>query len=355
MRISERVQTEGSREKITLVPETLDDLWHLSYILEPGDHVAGHTSRRIQRDDDTLRDTGGQREHMYLTLEVEDVEFHKFANRLRIGGKIIDCAREDQLGYHHTLNVEVHDEVSLEKVFKPDQLERLDEAVETATQPSVAIVTVEEGEAFVHTIAQYGTDEYASIRGPTGKGDYARPRSELFDKIGDTISHLDVDAIILAGPGFTKQDVHRHLLDNFPELEDSIRLVDTSAVGERGVHEVLKRGAVDDIQTETRIAREAELIDNLMRQISTGEKVAYGIDEVQRAIEYGAVDTLLIIDERLRDERAGQGSWAVDVNELIQQVEQQGGSVTVFSSEFEPANQLHHLGDIAALLRFRLD
>lgn len=355
MRISERVHTEGARELITLVPETLDDLWHLSYILEPGDHVAGHTSRRIQRDDDTLRDTGGQREHMYLTLEVDEVSFHKFANRLRIGGKIIECAREDQLGYHHTLNVEVHDEVSVEKIFKPDQLERLEEAVESAEQPTVAIVTVEEGEAFVHTIAQYGTEEYASIRGPTGKGDYARPRSELFDNIANTISHLDVDAIILAGPGFTKQDVHRYLQENYSDLAEGIRLVDTSAVGERGVHEVLKRGAVDEIQTETRIAREAELIDTLMRQLSTDEKVAYGLDEVQRAVEYGAVETLLIIDERLRDERAGNGSWSIDVNDLIQQVEQQGGSVTVFSSEFEPANQLHHLGDIAALLRFRLD
>src|SRR6056297_250355 len=102
MRITSREPAEGRRERITLVPESLDDLWHLTYVLEPGDLVAADTTRRIQRNDDQMRDTGGEREHMFVTLEVEDVEFHKFANRLRVSGVITDCSREDQLGLHHT-------------------------------------------------------------------------------------------------------------------------------------------------------------------------------------------------------------------------------------------------------------
>ncbi|PSP83432.1 mRNA surveillance protein pelota [Halobacteriales archaeon QS_1_68_17] len=355
MRIAERRQVEGGRERLTLVPESLDDLWHLTYVVEPGDLVAGDTTRRIQRNDDQLRDTGGEREHLWVELEVDDVEFAKFANRLRIAGVIVDCSREDQLGAHHTINVEERSEIEIEKHWKTDQLERLQEAVAATESPDVAIATVEEGEAHVHTVAQYGTEERATITGPTGKGEYARPREELFGELTDVLSRLDVDAIILAGPGFTKQDALDSVEENAPELADLITTVDTSAVGDRGVHEVLKRGAVDEVQAETRIAEEAELIDELTARIGEGAKATYGPGNVAEAADYGAIEHLLVLDERLRAERAGDGEWDVDVDRIVETTEQKGGEVTVFSSEFDPGRQLANLGGIAALLRYRLD
>ncbi len=355
MRIVDRERREGGRERLTLVPESLDDLWHLSHVVEPDDRVAGDTTRRIQRDDDQLRDTGGEREPMWVDLAVTDVEFAKFANRLRVGGVIEDCSREDQLGHHHTLNVEDREEIEVEKVWKPDQRERVEEAVEAADNPEVAVATVEEGEAHVHTVAQYGTEERATITAPTGKGEYARPRSELFAELTDVLGRIDSDAIILAGPGFTKRDALSHIEEDAPELTDSIRTVDTASVGDRGMHEVLKRGAVDDIQRETRIAEESELIDELTERIAEGAKVAYGPGAVAKAADYGAIEHLLVLDERLREERSGEGEWNVDVDDVIETTEQKGGEVTVFSGEFDPGRQLANLGGIAALLRYRLE
>jgi protein pelota len=121
-----------------------------------------------------------------------------------------------------------------------------------------------------------------------------------------------------------------------------------------GVHEVLKRGAVEDVQDETRIAEEAALVDELTERIATGEKVAYGPESVAEAAEFGAVETLLVLDDRLRTERGPEGDWEIDADEIVRNVEQQGGEVTVFSSEFDPGQQLSNLGGIAALLRYRL-
>ena len=354
MRIASRGRGEAGRERMTLVPETVDDLWHLSYVLEPGDLVSGDTTRRIQRNDDQMRDTGGQREHISVTIEVESVEFARFANRLRVGGVITGCSREDQLGLHHTLNVEQHEELTIEKQFKPDQVERIEEAEAAADNPDVAIATVEEGEAYIHLVKEYGVDEYASFTKPTGKGEYSRPREELFGELASALSHVDTDAIILAGPGFTKQDARDYIAENYRDLEELITVVDTSSAGGRGVHEVLKRGAVEEVQDETRIAREAETIDELMRRIGDGAKAAYGVEQVQEAAEFGAVEELLILDERLRDERQADGDWEIDVNDVIESVEQKGGEITVFSKEFQPGTQLKNLGGIAALLRYRL-
>ena len=354
MRIRGRERLEGDAERVTLVPEHLDDLWHLQYVIEPGDRVSGQTSRRVQRDDEQLRDTGGEREPMSVTLAVEEAEFHEFANRLRVSGEIVGCSREDQLGHHHTLNVEAFDELSIEKVWKADQNDRLAQAEEAADRPDVAIAT-EEAAAFVHTVSQAGAEERTSLTGPTGKGEYARDRSELFAELGEVLANMDPDAVILAGPGFTKQDALDHLEEHHPELADRVHVVDTSSVGDRGVHEVFSRGAVDEVLAETRLAAEAAAIDELMHRVKSGEKAVYGPEAVERAAEYGAVEELLVLDERLRAERGGAGEWSIDVNAVIETVEQQGGEVTVFTSEFDPGRQLGGLGGIAALLRYRIE
>jgi protein pelota len=355
MRENGRTRVEGGRERVTLVPESLDDLWHLTYLIEPGDLVSGDTTRRIQRADDRVRDTGGEREPMGVTLDAESAEFDKFANRLRVSGVITWASREDQVGAHHTLNVEERTEIEIEKRWKPDQEQRLEEAIEATDAPDVAIATIEEGAAAVHTVAQYGTEERVSLTGPTGKGEYARERSELFDELASVLRHLDVDAILLAGPGFTKGDALSHIERDHPAVAEGITTtVDTSAIGDRGVHEVLKRGAVEEIQAETRIAEEAELIDDLTGRIAREEPATYGVDAVSKAAEFGAIEQLLILDERLREERGDGGEWAEDVDRIIENTEHQGGTVTVFSSEFAPGNQLDSLGGIAALLRYRL-
>lgn len=354
MRITDREQVEGGGERITVVPDSLDDLWHLQYVVEPGDRIAGDTTRRIQRNDEQLRDTGGEREHLWVALEAEEIEFHKFSNRLRLSGVITECSREDQLGLHHTLNIEEHDELEIQKRFKPDQRQRLEEAQEATENPDIAIATVEEGEANIYTVSQYGTEERGTFTATTGKGEFARERSELFDELGAALGRMDVDAVILAGPGFTKQDALDHFEDEFREVAELVTTVDTSAGGDRGVHEVLKRGAVEDVQDETRIAEEAGLIDDLMERIATGEKVAYGPESVAEAAEFGAVETLLVLDDKLRMERGPDGDWVIDVDQVVTSVEQQGGAVTVFSSEFEPGQQLRNLGGIAALLRYRI-
>jgi protein pelota len=355
MRIDSRDPGEEGRTRFALVPETVDDLWHLSHVVEPGDLVSGDTTRRVRRDDDDLRDTGGEREPMRVTLAVgdDDVEFARFANRLRVGGEIVDCSREDQVGHHHTLNVEVRDRVEIEKRWKPDQVDRVESAEASADRPDVAVATVEEGAAHVHLVAEYGTEEYGSFTAPTGKGEYARPRSELFDRLGAALSRLDVDAVILAGPGFTKEDARDHIEAEYPAVAERLTVVDTSSVGDRGVHEVLKRGAVDEIRDETRIGREATLIDELTERIATDEPATYGVEQVAEAAAFGAVESLLVVDERLRTERAG-GEWDVDVNEVIESVERKGGEVVVFSAEFDPGRQLSNLGGIAALLRYRV-
>ena len=332
---------------VTLVPENLDDLWHLKYVVEDGDTVSALTQRRVERNDDMTRSTGGERETLDIELEVDDVEFARFANRLRVSGVIRSCDRETEIGNHHTVNVERNDEITVTKGWKPDQLERIEEA-EEADENEVAVATVEEGEAHVHTVRAHGVEERATLTGTTGKGDDAAPRKELFGELTSVLENTNADAVVLAGPGFTKRDAYDYMEENAPELAETVVVEDTASVGGRGVHEVLKRGAVERVAEEARVSEEARLVDELMERVGKEGAAAYGLDAVQDAVEYGAVEHLLVVDEFLRGHRN-------EIDPLIEGAEQKGGDVTVLSSEFEPGQRVDHLGGVAALLRYRLD
>lgn len=356
MRVESREPHDPARERLAIVPDSTEDLWHLQYIVEPGDTVAAETSRRLQREDDRMRDTGGTRETLQATIEVDEVEFQRFADRLRIGGQIVACSREDQIGFHHTINVEVHDEVELEKSFKPDQRERLREAEAATGQPDVVVITIEEGRADVFDVAQSGANHRATFVSGSGKRSGDSTRQELFADVAGVIERSEADAIVLAGPGFVKDDCHDHLVETNVEGAGSIRTVDTSSTGERGVHEVLTRGVIDDVRSETRLADEADFVSELLERLRTDPgAVTYGPEETQTAVEYGAVETLAVVDDILLRERTADAEWSIELDALVERVEQQGGSVRVLTAEGEPGEQLDSLGGIAALLRYPID
>ena len=95
---------------IELLPETLDDLWHLSHIIAEGDTVYSKTTRRIQDNTgDKLRSDRGVKKTFTLGVSVEDVSFHIFTGKLRIIGSIIK-GPEDliPLGSHHTIEAKLN-------------------------------------------------------------------------------------------------------------------------------------------------------------------------------------------------------------------------------------------------------
>jgi protein pelota len=344
MRIVEEKMRNREGE-IKLIPETLDDLWHLKYIIEPNDIVFSLT-KRISESSDKLR-SDKEKVTVRLGIKVEKVEFHRFANRLRVTGTIV--AGVEDSGYH-TINITPGKELSIIKEkWKDEQLERIRSAIESSKRPDILIVTMEEGEAYIGALRDWGVEEIAVISRSYGK-DLGSYRQEFFGEVLSVIKNIKFEYVIIAGPGFTKDDFIKFLRERSPDLSDRIVKADISSVGSRGFIEVLKRGVVEKIAGEIRIAKEAEYMERLLEGIAKGKNTVYGKDEVVRAHEYGAIDTLLIADEYLLRERE---NW--DIDGLMRSVEDSGGKVVILSSDFEPGKQLMSLGGIAGLLRFQIE
>lgn len=348
MRVTNR-SLKGMGGEIAVTAETLDDLWHLKYIIEKGDLVFALTKRKADTASDKLRPEKVEKVKVRLGIRVEELEFHKFANRLRIHG-LIEHGMDS--GSYHTLNVEIGTNISIIKDrWKNDQLLRIQDAEEAGKRPKVVIVTVEEGDADIGFVRHYGIEVYSHIRQSSGKRETGL-RNEFFREIVEQLRHAVPEgaSIVLAGPGFTKEDFLKYFHEAEPDMASRALTEDTSMIGMSGFQEVLRRGAVDRIMQESRIARESSLMEELIREISMGGKAAYGFADVKNALEYGAIETLLIADETLREGR----EKGEDIDKLLMEVEQAQGKVVVFSTAFEPGEKLHKLGGIAALLRFKI-
>ena len=325
--------------EIRLFPETIDDLWHLRHLVGAGDLVFALTFRSLDNATDKIRPEKVEKKPVRLGVRVEKVEFHPSALRLRISGPI---EHGPDIGSYHTLNIEPGQEVSVIKTWRPVDLERVDRAAAASTQ-LVHVAAIEEGEAQIFRIRQYGPEEIAVIRSGSGKREGVDARSAFFAEV-IALLQASEGPVILSGPGFVKEDLLKIIRKTAPELALRCTTAETRRSGRGSVQEVIGKGVLERITEDLQLAREVQYIDELLKRIGADDGTCtYGYDAVLNAVRFGAVETLLVVDENLRDQ---------NTEALLEEAEGMRAAVVVLSADFEPGAQLSALGGVAALLRF---
>lgn len=349
------IHQDKKKGLIKIIPETLDDLWHLSHIIEPEDHISSLTSRRIQDSSgERLRSDRGFKKTFTLGIRVENLSFHKYTGKLRATG-IIEKGPEDliPLGSHHTIDIKLQNPLSIRKnKWSRWNIKRLKDAVRSSKKPSVIIVSIEDDTADLGIVRQYGVEYYGPIIGGiSGKRILQKNRRKtilnFYEEVVKVIFNFkDIKSIIISGPGFYKGDFYEFLQEKYPNTAQIVHLESTGSGGKSGIVEVLKKGLIEKIAAEGRIAQEMRLINELLAEIGkSSDMVVYGQKEVKRAAKSGAVEKLMVSDSLVREE---------GVERIMDTVENMGGKVMIISSEHEGGKQLWALGGIAALLRYRI-
>lgn len=352
MKIINEDEKEGILE---VVPETLDDLWHLSHIVEVGDNASSKTTRRIQDNSgDKIRSDRGVKKTFYLGLDVENVSFHLFTGKLRLTG-VITRGPEDliPLGSHHTLEVKLNTPIKIKKEKWPKwAIKRVNQAIDASKKLSAIIVVLEDDTATLGLMRQFGIEYYGPIKGSvSGKRIVDKNRQkniiQFYEKVIESITKFDyIQNIIIAGPGFVKNDFYDYLKEKHKDLAEISIIEPTGSGGRVGITEVLKKGTVEKLTAENRVAVEMGAVNRLLEQIGkNSSKIAYGLTEVKNAINMGAVEMLLILDVMVAAENMG---------DLMDMVENMKGEVMVISSEHEGGKQLESLGGMAAILRYQI-
>lgn len=333
--------------EIKMQVEVADDLWHLYNILTPGDLVYASTYRREEAKSDKIRAERGEKKRMTLGIRLEKVEFGEFDNRLRLLG-IIEEGPQD-VGSYHTLLMEEGEVLSvIKQQWKPSQLDRVRRAVEDSKKPSVMFISLDDDEATVAVMRQFGVQRLADIfAGGHGKMYATKEEGDYFGEIITKAKQAYSPGvpIVILGPGFAKEALIAKGKEREPEMFSRACLYHTGQSGMTGIQELMKRGMCTEVLKDSRVAEETEMVEKLLEQVGTDGLATYGPKEVREAAKAGAVEQLLILDSLVRER---------DVEALMRSVEEARGRVTIVSELHEGGRKLEALGGMGALLRYRV-
>jgi protein pelota len=341
MRVLHRDSKSG---EIRLRIENPDDLWHLCNLVVPGDRVRASTYRREEVKTDKVRPERAEKVRVTLTLQVEKVEFQAFSDRLRISGVIVEGPQD--LGRHHTLNVSVDETLSILKEWKPHELRRIEEAVAASQKPLVTFLSLDDEEALVAQLRQYGVQELATIRAPSHGKMFATgdAQTAYFDEILGKLRTMHLgEGLVLVGPGFARENFLEFLRARDRTLAQRVYTQGASQSGMHGIHEALRSGMGAKVIGESRVEYETALVERLLEAIATNRPCAYGRAEVTEAVDAGAVEMLLVSDVVVRD---------LEIERLMHDVESARGAVVLMSHHHEAGLKLEGLGGVGALLRY---
>jgi protein pelota len=344
-----------------VMPESLDDLWHLYNIILKKDEVHARTTRQVKPDDQYARPTKAKRVPVNLGVQVEKMYWDRVLNRLRINGIVCEAPEKLSIkGSRHTIDVTVNKPVTIvKKQWLKHELDRLKRASKITAAP-LTIISIDDEEYCVAILRQYGIDVKTGWRTKLPGKFEAEKRvkaKQLFFK-GALKSLREAWAplhspIVIIGPGFIKDDFVDYVKK---EAEDVAALVvgvkGVNSAGLSGIQESLRSGILSSVLQHMRVADEMKAMEDLLSRLGKGKSnVTYGFSDVEKAANYGAVEKLLVADSTLRETTEEK---RIALEKLMKTVEETRGDIMVLSTEHEAGTKLLSLGGVAALLRFPL-
>lgn len=332
--------------EIKLLVTNPDDLWHLYNIILPGDIVKGVTYRREEAREDAIRAEREKKIRMFVSLEVERCEFMEFQNTLRVTGKLVE-AQFDQ-GSYHTLNLTEGSDIAIQKeVWPAHMLSRIREAVEGKGNAQIIAIAIEYGEAVIAVIKSFGVDEIATIHSTSVKDSPGKKeKSDFFSQIVEQVRALPSLPVIVVGPGFIKDDFAREAKSAAQTIFANAQLVHTGQGGMAGIREAMTKPENSKLLENVRMAEEARAVDALKAMMAVDGPCTYGMEQVSRALDAGAVEKLMVSDRLLREGK---------ISEMMKKAESKASEILVVTSRWDPGKQIESLGGIAAILRYRMD
>jgi protein pelota len=230
--------------KVKIRVDSLDDLWYLNALIEENNIVTGQTERKIKLGATTDRNQKVVRKKFFLGITVEKVEFHKYANILRVSGKIVSGPEDIARGSYHTFNVEEESTiVIIKEQWQRYHLEKLKEATETK-QANIVICLVDREHAHFALMKKYGYEHIASMKGNVQKKDSPEKiksnfYQEVIKQLEEYNTRYKLDKIVIASPGFWKQYIQEQTKKS--NIAKKIIVATCSSVNKKAFEEVLKR------------------------------------------------------------------------------------------------------------------
>jgi peptide chain release factor subunit 1 len=229
-----------------------------------------------------------------------------------------------------------------------------------------------------------------TVKGGASHARYQRIREEAkhdyLKKVGEIASKIlkeekDLKGIMIGGPGFVKDEFKDGEFLDYQLRQKIMGLVDTSDTGMQGLQEMLKRG--ESLIQEASATKERHIMEEFFEHLKKDDGLSvYGLEEVNHALDYGAVKILLIseglnwtrakltcscgysVEKDVNLERVekcpkcGKEMMIEEEKDLIEILSEKakslGSEVDIISVDSREGEQFKEIGGIGAILRYKI-
>ena len=171
---------------------------------------------------------------------------------------------------------------------------------------------------------------------------------EFYKRVADVvIAEFTYDknlmGILIGGPGTTKNNFFDGTyLNEDIKKKVLMPILDVTYTNEQGLKELTEKG--EEILKNSDIKKERDIVNKFLETLSKKtEMICYGEDNVVNALNMGAIDTLIIIDEILSNEK---------LEKLANLCEMSKSKIEIISDRTSESKQLLGLSGIGAILRY---
>lgn len=336
------IRLNGVTNFLKLEPDNIDDLYLLAMIISKNDVVEAQSTRRFRASD---TDKGEQKE-VTIRINVERSEIDKNAGRLRLSGKIIYGRPEEfvALGSYHTLNIASRDIIDIQKPeWKDYILKRIKQAVLDSKKPRLGVVVLDDEKALVSYIKGYGIELVSELFSRLSKRmkmkDFEARREEYFKEVIAAVGNMAVDMVVIAGPGFTKDDVKKYIEDKGITIKKRLVYAPAGDAERSGIREVMQSPTVTKVLENEHVKREFEYINKLLLEVRAGV-ASYGTERLLDALGKKSISAVLVNDDIINDD---------EVKRVLDKADKLGIRIEIFNSDDDAGTQLRNFTGIAAV------
>ncbi|MDH3312654.1 MAG: mRNA surveillance protein Pelota [Nitrosopumilus sp.] len=335
---------------ISVIPEDSDDLLNLRRIIKKDDKVVGDTTRVLKQDKDYSRPDKGERIKVRIALTVEKISLDDVLDRLRVGGTIYESNNESiSHGSHHSFILKINDGIIiLKKKWSPIEKKLLESNNNQIAFVLVAIDTTDCGIARLRgTHLEFMPNIYSGSGGKRYKTNFNIEK--FFDQVQQAIFSISKkeDSIIIFGPGETKKR-----FANFIEKSQKYKIQVVEGIdsgGEDGIYTFTKSQAMQEIMSDSKLARASAIIDEVMFLANKkSNKFTMGFDETFNANQMGAIESLVFSDKAIQDNDEQK------IMDFFNDAESKGVKIYSVDASTDIGLRVTGLGGIVSLLRYAI-
>jgi protein pelota len=339
---------------ISVIPEDSEDLLNLRRIIKKNDRVVGDTTRVLKQDKDYSRPDKGERIKVRIALTIEKISLDDVLDRLRVGGTIFESSNESvPHGSHHSFILRFNDGITIsKKKWSQSEKKLLESSNNQMSFVLVAIDTSDTGIARLRgTHLEFMPNIYSGSGGKRYKTNFNIEK--YFEQVYQAILTIfkKEDTIVIFGPGETRKRFANFIEKSQKFQKCKIQVIEgIDSGGEDGIYIFTKSQTMQEIMSDSRLAKSSSIIDEVMVLANQkSKKFTMGYDETFNANQMGAVESVVFSDKIIQYNDEQQ------IMDFLNDLENKGVKIYSVDSSTDIGLRVTGLGGMVSLLRYSIE